>query len=156
MACGNALGLPVVAYFSVIPNYPNANLRHYHFLQQGLHDVAEGVTERGVGFVVRRPSDGDTLEKFLDEVSAAMVVGDENVCREPERWRVALAKRSCGAFLYGGCGWHGGAFGDLREELCFAGIIFDRTCISSWRSFWCQLRRSRFNMSGRERWIVIH
>jgi deoxyribodipyrimidine photo-lyase len=23
--CGNALGLPVVAYFSVIPNYPNAN-----------------------------------------------------------------------------------------------------------------------------------
>ncbi len=81
VACGNALGLPVVAYFSVIPNYPNANLRHYHFLQQGLHDVAEGVTERGVGFVIRRPTDGDTLENFLDEVNAAMVVGDENVCR---------------------------------------------------------------------------
>ena len=93
IACGNALGLPVVAYFSVIPNYPNANLRHYHFLQQGLHDVADGMTERGVGFVVRRPTDGDTLEKFLDEVSAAMVVGDENVCREPERWRAALAKK---------------------------------------------------------------
>jgi deoxyribodipyrimidine photo-lyase len=93
IACGNALGLPVVAYFSVIPNYPNANLRHYHFLQQGLPDVAEGMAERGVGFVVRRPTDGDTLEKFLDEVSAAMVVGDENVCREPERWRAALAKK---------------------------------------------------------------
>jgi deoxyribodipyrimidine photo-lyase len=93
VACGNALGLPVVAYFSVIPNYPNANLRHYHFLQQGLPDVAEGMAERGVGFVVRRPTDGDTLEKFLDEVDAAMVVGDENVCREPERWRAALAKK---------------------------------------------------------------
>jgi deoxyribodipyrimidine photo-lyase len=93
VACGNALGLPVVAYFSVIPNYPNANLRHYHFLQQGLHDVAEGMAERGVGFVIRRPSDGNTLEKFLDETHAAMVVGDENVCREPERWRVALARK---------------------------------------------------------------
>ena len=93
VACGNAVGLPVVAYFSVIPNYPNANLRHYHFLQQGLPDIAEGMVERGVGFVVRRPTDGDTLERFLEEVNAAMVVGDENVCREPERWRVALARK---------------------------------------------------------------
>ena len=93
IACGNALGLPVVAAFFVIPNYPHANLRHYHFLQQGLHDVAHGMAERGVTFVVRRPSDGDTLETFLEEVSAAMLVGDENVCREPERWRAALAKK---------------------------------------------------------------
>ena len=91
--CGNALELPVVAYFSVIPNYPNANLRHYHFLQQGLPDIAEEMAERGVGFVVRRPADGDTLEAFVDEVGAAMVVGDENVCREPERWRSALARK---------------------------------------------------------------
>ena len=91
IAAGNVLGLPVVAYFSVIANYPNANLRHYHFLQQGLPDVAEGLAERGVGFVVRRPVDGHTLEAFLEEVEAAMVVGDENVCREPERWRKVLA-----------------------------------------------------------------
>ena len=25
---GNILGLPVLVFFSVIPNYPNANLRH--------------------------------------------------------------------------------------------------------------------------------
>jgi len=93
IAAGNALGLPVVAYFSVISNYPNANLRHYHFLQQGLPDVAAGLQERGVGFVVRRPVDGETLEAFLEEVEAAMVVGDENVCREPERWRRVLAGR---------------------------------------------------------------
>jgi len=93
IACGNALGLPVVAAFFVIPNYPNANYRHYYFLQQGLPDIAEGMAERGVGFVVRRPSDDDTLENFLEEVGAAMLVGDENVCREPERWRAALAKK---------------------------------------------------------------
>lgn len=91
----NLLDLPVVVYFQVIPNYPNANLRHYHFLQQGLRDVAADAAERGVGFVVRRrlPKGGATLEGFLEEVGAALVVGDENPCREPERWRQVLAAR---------------------------------------------------------------
>jgi deoxyribodipyrimidine photo-lyase len=89
---GNLLGLPVVVYFSVIPNYPNANLRHYLFLQQGLRDVAEDAAERGVGFVVRRHPD-NSLDAFLEEVRAALLIGDENPCREPERWRKVLAKR---------------------------------------------------------------
>jgi deoxyribodipyrimidine photo-lyase len=87
----NLLELPVVVYFQVIPNYPNANLRHYHFLQQGLRDVAEDAAECGVGFVVRRSP--ASLEAFLEEVQAALVIGDENPCREPERWRQILAKR---------------------------------------------------------------
>ena len=89
---GNLLGLPVVVFFSVIPNYPNANLRHYHFLAQGLRDVAEDAAEREVGFVLRRHPD-NSLEAFLEEVEAALLVGDENPCREPERWRRALGKR---------------------------------------------------------------
>ncbi len=88
----NLLGLPVVVFFSVIPNYPHANLRHYHFLQQGLRDVAEDAAERGVGFVVRRHPD-NSLERFLEEVGAAMLIGDENPCREPERWRQVLSRR---------------------------------------------------------------
>jgi deoxyribodipyrimidine photo-lyase len=89
---GNVLGLPVVVYFSVISNYPNANLRHYHFLAQGLRDVAEDAAERGVGFLVRRPPE-NSLEAFLEEVQAALLIGDENPLREPERWRSVLAKR---------------------------------------------------------------
>ena len=92
IAAGNLLGLPVVVYFSVIPNYPNANLRHYHFLQQGLRDVAEDAAERGVGFVIRRYPD-NSLDAFLEEVQAALLIGDENPCREPERWRKVLARR---------------------------------------------------------------
>jgi deoxyribodipyrimidine photo-lyase len=89
---GNLLGLPVVSFFSVIPSYPNANLRHYHFLAQGLRDVAEDAAERGIGFVVRRHPD-NSLEAFLEEVGAALLIGDENPCREPERWRRVLARR---------------------------------------------------------------
>jgi len=89
---GNILDLPVVVFFSVIPNYPNANLRHYHFMGQGLRDVAEDAAHRAVGFVLRRHPD-NSLEAFLEEVEAALLVGDENPCREPERWRNILAKR---------------------------------------------------------------
>jgi len=87
----NLLGLPIVVFFQVIPNYPNANLRHYHFLQHGLRDVAADAEERGVGFVVRRTP--AKMEGFLEEVRAAILIGDENPGREPERWRKVLAGR---------------------------------------------------------------
>ena len=89
---GNELGLPVVAFFSVISNFPSANLRHYVFLNQGLADIEEDMAEHDVTFVVRR-APNHLLEKFLEEVQAAMVVGDENPCREPERWRRVPAER---------------------------------------------------------------
>jgi deoxyribodipyrimidine photo-lyase len=88
----NLLGLPVVTFFSVIPNYPNANLRHYHFMQQGLRDVEEDARDRSVGFILRRHPN-NSLERFLEEVGAAILIGDENPCREPERWRKVLARR---------------------------------------------------------------
>lgn len=101
IAVGNALRLPVVVYFAGIKNFPHANLRHYVFLNQGLPEVEEECAERGVGFVMRRaapgsagpegPGDEDHLRFFAD-VKAAMVIGDENPMREPERWRVRVAE----------------------------------------------------------------
>jgi deoxyribodipyrimidine photo-lyase len=88
----NELGLPVLVYFSAISNFPNANLRHYVFLNQGLPDIEEDLAERNISFVVRRPPD-NSLQALLEEVNAAIVIGDENPCREPERWRQVMARR---------------------------------------------------------------
>src|SRR5580692_6176252 len=88
----NALDLPVLVYFSAISNFPHANLRHYAFLNQGLADIEEDLAQRQIGFIVRRPPN-NSLPPLLAEVDAAMVVGDENPCREPERWRRVLAGR---------------------------------------------------------------
>ena len=92
VAIANELGLPVIAYFSAISNFPHANLRHYAFLNQGLADIEEDLAARNITFIVRRPPN-NSLESFLSEVGAAMLIGDENPCREPERWRKVLAKR---------------------------------------------------------------
>ncbi|HVG26808.1 MAG TPA: deoxyribodipyrimidine photo-lyase, partial [Acidobacteriaceae bacterium] len=98
----NALGLPCVVYFAAISNFPHANLRHYAFLNQGLPDIEEDCAERGVGFVMRRAGpEGSTEgnagreghEQMFADVGAAMVIGDENPMRAPERWRMELAER---------------------------------------------------------------
>jgi deoxyribodipyrimidine photo-lyase len=88
----NELRLPLLVYFSAISNFPNANLRHYVFLNQGLPDIEVDLAERNIAFIVRRPPN-NSLEKFLEEVNAAILIGDENPCREPERWRQVIAKR---------------------------------------------------------------
>jgi len=88
----NALGLPCVAYFAAVKNFPHANLRHYAFMNQGLPDAEEDCAERGVGIVMRRAPD-ESPERFFADVGAAMVVSDENPLREPERWRVRVAER---------------------------------------------------------------
>lgn len=88
----NELGLPVVAFFSAISNFPRANLRHYAFLNQGLHDAEVDMAERGVPLIVRRPPE-NKLEPFLEDVGAGIVIGDENPLRDPERWRRVLAGR---------------------------------------------------------------
>ncbi len=87
----NALDLPVVVYFAAISNFPHANLRHYVFLNQGLPDIEQDLAERGIGFIMRRAPHCDHQEFFAD-VSPALVIGDENPMREPERWRQRLAE----------------------------------------------------------------
>ena len=89
---GDALGLPVVAYFAGIARYPSANLRHYAFLNRGLVDVEDDLTERGIGFVLRLEPKQE-LDRFLEGVGAAFLIGDENPIRQTEQWRQALAKR---------------------------------------------------------------
>jgi deoxyribodipyrimidine photo-lyase len=88
----NKLGKPAVVFFAPVPFYPHATLRAYRFLAEGISDTAEAVEKRGLGFVLRRYPDHSLL-KFCDEVRPALVVGDENPMREPERWReIATSK----------------------------------------------------------------
>ena len=89
---GNALGKPVVVFFAPVPFYPHANLRHYRFLTEGIPDIAEAVTARKVGFVLRRYPDHSLL-KFCEQVNPALVVGDENPLRETEAWRRKVSEQ---------------------------------------------------------------
>ena len=88
----NALHKPLVVFLAPVPFYPNANLRHYRFLAEGIPDIAEALAKRNIGFVLRRFPE-HSLVRFCDEVKAALVIGDENPMREPEAWRRTAAKK---------------------------------------------------------------
>ena len=83
---GNEIGKPVVVFFAPVPFYPNANLRHYRFLADGIPHIAQGLKRKNIGFVFRSYPDHSLL-KFCDEVRPSIVIGDEDPLREPEQWR---------------------------------------------------------------------
>ncbi len=86
VSIANELRKPAVVFFAPVPFYPKANDRHFHFLADGIADIAEGLAQRRIGFVFR-PYPDHSLLKFCLEVNPCMVVGDENPLRETEPWR---------------------------------------------------------------------
>jgi deoxyribodipyrimidine photo-lyase len=91
IAAANELQRPVAVFFGLHPKYPNANLRHYVFLVEGLEETKRKIEGRGAAFVLRSYPDHDLL-RFCAEVKPCLVVGDENPMREPERWRLSAAR----------------------------------------------------------------
>ncbi len=88
----NELQKPLAVFFGLHPNYPNANLRHYAFLLEGLQETAQKIEERGAAFIFR-PHPKNNLIAFCEEVKACLVIGDENPMREPESWRKSAAEK---------------------------------------------------------------
>ena len=88
----NCLCKPVVAFLAPVPFYPRANLRHYRFLNDAIPEIASGLTQRNVGFILRRYPNHSLL-RFCAEVKPALIVSDENPLREPELWRQTAARK---------------------------------------------------------------
>jgi deoxyribodipyrimidine photo-lyase len=88
----NELKKPVAVFFGLHPKYPNANLRHYAFLIEGLAETKRRVEARGAAFIFR-PYPNHDLIRFCDEAGACLVIGDENPLRAPESWRRKAAEK---------------------------------------------------------------
>jgi len=88
----NGLGLPVVAFFGLTPDFPEANLRHYRFLLEGLREVRRDLEKRGVVLAVRAVSpEKGALELCRD---AALAVTDRGYLRIQKAWREAAAREA--------------------------------------------------------------
>src|SRR5262245_21455679 len=88
----NCDGLPVLVAFGLMDDYPDANLRHYRFMLEGLRDVAATLVERRIKFVVRRGAP-DRVTAALAE-DAALVICDRGYLRHQKGWRAEVARRA--------------------------------------------------------------
>jgi len=87
----NELGKPVVAFFGITDNWPEANQRNYHFMLEGLCEVRRSLAARGIQMVVRHQSPDSGAAKMAKD--AAMVVVDAGHLRIQAKWRANAAGR---------------------------------------------------------------
>lgn len=85
----NNADLPVLVAFGLMDDYPEANLRHYTFLLEGLKDVQQSLADRGIKMVVRR---GEPQEVALAAgKKASLIVCDRGYLRHQKAWRENVA-----------------------------------------------------------------
>jgi deoxyribodipyrimidine photo-lyase len=85
----NEAGLPVLVVFGLMDDYPEANLRHYTFMLEGLRETQRRLAERGLRMVVRHGSSDNVALQHADD--AAVLVTDRGYLRHQKRWRARVA-----------------------------------------------------------------
>jgi deoxyribodipyrimidine photo-lyase len=88
----NDAELPLLVGFGLMDDYPEANERHFAFMLEGLAEVANGLRERGIKFVIRRGSP-DAMALELGK-QAALIVMDVGYLRHQKAWRQSVAKKA--------------------------------------------------------------
>jgi deoxyribodipyrimidine photo-lyase len=105
----------VVVAFGLTDDYPDANLRHYAFMLDGLRETAQALALRGIRLVLRRGVPPDIALQLGRE--ASLLVCDRGYLKHQRAWRAQVADR-----LPGGAGRKrrgragGGGFGQGRDR----------------------------------------
>ena len=88
----NELGKPLVALFGITDHYPEANLRHYAFMLEGLRETRAALRQRGVQLVVRHQSPEQAAAAMARD--ASLVVTDRGYVRIQRKWRDHVARHA--------------------------------------------------------------
>ena len=88
----NDLDQRLLVVFGLTDDYPEANLRHYTFMLEGLKDAQEAIEKRGIEMVVREGSPEEVaLETGKD---ASLIVTDRGYMRPQKKWREKVAREA--------------------------------------------------------------
>jgi deoxyribodipyrimidine photo-lyase len=81
----NEMGQPLVCLFGITDTYPEANLRHYAFMLEGLRETQISLRNRGIQLVVRHQSPEDAAVDLARD--ASLLVMDCGYTRVQQMWR---------------------------------------------------------------------
>jgi deoxyribodipyrimidine photo-lyase len=86
----NALGQGVLVGFGLTDNYPEANLRHYTFMLEGLRETQSSLAEKGIKMVIQYGSPADVASTLGKK--ASLIVCDRGYLRHQKAWRAQVAR----------------------------------------------------------------
>ena len=94
----NRVRLPLLALFVLTDAYPEANLRHYTFMLEGMPELRLGLEARGVALAVMHASAAGggvpgAVAAVCRSLRAELVVTDRAYLRVPRAWREEVATR---------------------------------------------------------------
>ena len=81
----NRMDLPVLVVFALTDSYPEANLRHYRFMLEGLAETRGLLARRRIGMVVQKGDPVSVLGPLMDR--SALLVCDVGYTRHQHAWR---------------------------------------------------------------------
>jgi deoxyribodipyrimidine photo-lyase len=88
----NTLGQPLVVVFGLTSRFPEANLRHYKFMLEGLRETHRALADRGVQMVVLKEPPVTAALRMAAEASTLVV--DRGYLRIQRLWRQRVARRA--------------------------------------------------------------
>jgi len=80
----NGLNKPLVVFFGIARDYPEANLRHYHFLLEGLREAKNALEEIGIKTVVSYESPAKGIVELAKE--SCLTVVDKGYLKLLKTW----------------------------------------------------------------------
>jgi deoxyribodipyrimidine photo-lyase len=88
----NDLDKPLLVAFGLTDDYPEANLRHYLFMLEGLAEVETSLRRRQIKLVVQRGSPDAVALKLAQD--ACLLVTDRGYLRLHKHWRATVAREA--------------------------------------------------------------
>lgn len=88
----NRLKQGVLVGFGLMDDYPEANIRHYTFMLEGLKETRASLAERGIKMVVQKGAPPDVALTLGRR--ASMMVCDRGYLRHQKKWRAQVARQA--------------------------------------------------------------
>lgn len=88
----NELNLPLLVGFGLMDDYPDANIRHYRFMLEGLKDTQSALRQRGIPMVVQHGSPENVAISLGGK--AAVIVCDRGYLSHQKLWRQRVAEKN--------------------------------------------------------------
>jgi deoxyribodipyrimidine photo-lyase len=88
----NRIGQGVLVGFGLTDDYPDANLRHYRFMLEGLKETAQALERRGIGMTTRRGSPPAVALQLGRD--ASLIVCDRGYLKHQRAWRDQVARQA--------------------------------------------------------------
>lgn len=90
VALANDCKKPILVVFGLTADYPEANLRHYRFMLEGLDETRKTLLERGIPLSIRMGSPPDIACEAAQK--ACVLICDRGYLRHQRAWRRQVAQ----------------------------------------------------------------